>query len=125
MTDVINIKPCCLDLGLSDNIKVARKEAAFLKEVTNMVASRPRSLGLGETNKILNDLVKERGNSGKKMMKIGTALIIMPDPITGAIGVPLLVAGKMIDNRQSLNLKNVYEEVDRTLSSLSSVVSSL
>ena len=90
-----------------------------------MAASRPRSLEMDETNKCLKDLVKERGNSGKSLMKIGTALIIMPDPVTGAIGVPMLVAGKMIQNRQAANLKDVYNELNSMLSTLSSVVSSL
>ncbi|MDG6996018.1 MAG: hypothetical protein JRN52_08845 [Nitrososphaerota archaeon] len=110
---------------MSEDNAIAKREVALIKEATNLISSRPKTPSLEKTNESLIGITKERGNSGSKLMKVGTAMIIMPDPVTGAIGVPVLVAGKMISNRRASNLKNVYEEVNSTLTSLASAVSSL
>ena len=110
---------------MSEDNAIAKREVALIKEATNLISSRPKPPSLEKTNESLIEITKERGNSGSKLMKVGTAMIIMPDPVTGAIGVPVLVAGKMISNRRASNLKNVYEEVNSTLTSLASAVSSL
>lgn len=76
---------------------------------------------LGKTNKILKGVVVEKKNPGKKMMKIGAALILMPDPVTGAAGVPLVLLGKAISSRTGTNIKGVYAELQKTLEGLSSL----
>lgn len=125
MTIEINSESSCLDLGLPDTIAARRDEARLIKEATSLLSSRPRVPNIGNANECMKDLIKEQGNSGKNLVRVGTAMIILPDPITGAIGVPLLVAGKVLQSRQSVNLKGVYEELNNSLESLSSMVSSL
>jgi hypothetical protein len=105
---------------LSTRIEAARRETAFLREVAGLVGSRPKSMGTSETTESLRDVLRERKNSGKNLMKLGAALLLMPDPITDVAAVPVLIAGKMVSARESVNIKGVYDEVRQTLSCLSS-----
>jgi hypothetical protein len=59
--------------------------------------------------------VKERPDPGKKMMKIGAALILMPEPVTSAAGVPMVILGKAISSNRGTTLSGVYEEMRREL----------
>ncbi|MDA4130144.1 MAG: hypothetical protein OK457_05200 [Thaumarchaeota archaeon] len=106
---------------MSQSLSVAKKNVDLIKESAGLVSKRQPLPSFKETNAGLNDLVKKRSDNGKKLIALGTALIIMPDPITGAVGVPLLIGGKMMQRRQSSNIKNIYEEMRSTLNSLSSL----
>ena len=92
-----------------------------MKEAAQSLSSRPSMPSLTETNKALKDVVVEKKNPGKKMMKMGAALILMPEPVTSAAGIPMVLFGKAISSRTGTNIKDVYEELQRTLKGLSSL----
>ena len=75
---------------------------------------------LSETNKLVREIVKERSNPGKKMMKLGTALLIMPDPITDVAAVPMLILGQALSSNRGTNVSGVYEELRQSLKLISS-----
>jgi hypothetical protein len=106
---------------LPKEIDSARKDAAFMKELAERIQSRPRSLDTSRTSDSLKDIVRERRNSGKNLMRLGAALLIIPDPITDVAAVPVLIVGKVVSARETVNIKGVYEEVRKTLSCLSSL----
>ena len=106
---------------MSVALEPARKNASLVKTATSLLSERQRMPSLAKTNSTLTGLVKNRTDHGKKLLALGTALLIAPDPITDAAAVPVLIAGKLMQRRHSSNLKNVYEEMHQTLSSLSSL----
>ena len=106
---------------MTDNaLSSLRKDAKFLKETSERVSTLPRKLGTEGTCDKLRDLVKTRKNHGDKLIKIGVAMIICPDPISSVAGVPLVMAGKLLRSRQSINIKDVFADLNQTMSSLSS-----
>ena len=72
------------------------------------------------TNKLIRETLKDRSDTGKKMMKLGAALVMMPEPVTSAAGVPLILVGKALSLRQTTTISGVYEELKQTLDDLSS-----
>ena len=104
--------------ALSESIAQRRREAMLIKERANLLASRiglPKST---EATKLAKGTVKERSNIGKNMQRVGTALLIIPDPITGAAGVPLLAVGKALQMRQGTNIAETYQEFNQTMKAL-------
>lgn len=86
-----------------------------------MIASRSPLPNTKETNALIRGTLKEKGDTGKKMMKIGAALVLMPEPVTSAAGVPLILMGKAISSRKGTNIAGVYEELRQTFDNLQSV----
>ena len=97
-----------------------RKDAKFVKEISERVSTLPRKLETEETCEKIRDLAKTRKNHGDKLMKIGVAMIICPDPVSSVAGVPLVIAGKLLRSRQSISMKDVFSDLNRTMNSLSS-----
>ena len=102
-------------------LEPVRKNAGMVKTATTLLSERQRMPSLADTNSSLKGLVKNRPDHSKKLLALGTALLIAPDPITDAAAVPVLIAGKLLQRRQASSLKHVYEELHHTLSSLSSL----
>ncbi len=98
----------------------AKKEAAFLKDVALTAKDTIKSPGLKGTNESLRSLSRERKNYGDKMLSTGIVLVICPDPITGAIGLPLIAAGKALKSRASISIKDVLKESRETATLLRS-----
>lgn len=105
------------------SVDTSRRNVSLVKDAANSLAERITLPSFRDTNSVVKDLVKERKNTGKKLLTLGTALLIMPDPITDAAAVPVLIAGKVMQARQSIGVKNVYEEMRQTLSQISSICS--
>lgn len=103
----------------------AAREAEFLKQVTTRIKDTAAPLGVKKSNESLKDLVKERKNYGAPLLKAGAVLLIIPDPITDAAAIPVLAAGKILSSRQGSNVKEVYGDLAKSLSSLKSISSSL
>lgn len=76
---------------------------------------------LPKTSKVVKGVVAEDKNAGKKMMKVGTALILMPEPVTSAAGIPMVILGRALSSKTGTNVKGVYEELHKTLKSLSTL----
>lgn len=108
---------------MSSSLDDIRRRASLINEATSLLSERHLPPSFHETNKTVKDLVKERKDTGKKLLTLGTALLIMPDPITDVAAVPVLVAGKMIQSRHSINVKDVYDEMRLTLNQVSSACS--
>ena len=96
-----------------------KEEARLIKEATRIVSTRPQPQKFSGANKAVKDVMREQSNVGKNMLKLGTALLITPDPITSAAAVPILIGGKMLHARNGANVKEVYEELRKTLNAIS------
>ena len=123
MTRGIKRKFRVKESDLSSSVETARRNASLIKETTTLLKERQLPPSLHETKAIVKDLVKDRKDSSKKLLALGAALLIMPDPITDVAAVPVLVAGKVMQSRHAINVKNVYEEMRQTLNQLSSACS--
>jgi len=100
-----------------------KRNASLIKDGTSLISERHLPLSLRETNDTVKGLVKERRDTSKKLLTLGAALLIMPDPITDAAAVPVLIAGKVMQSRYSICTKNVYDEMRQTLNQISSLCS--
>jgi hypothetical protein len=63
---------------------------------------------------------ESKGGMASKLKKAGVTLIALPDPITGAVGVPVLVAGfalERIGNRE-LKIPEVTADLANTMREL-------
>jgi len=107
----------------SASLDPMRRNVSLIKEATSLVSQRQPPPSFHETNAKLKGLVKERKDVGKKLLTLGAALLIMPDPITDVAAVPVLVAGKVMQSRHSIGVKNVYDEMRQTLNQISSLCS--
>ena len=105
---------------MKENLRKATSDAAFLIEVARLVSSRPKIPSVKETKQGVRDLTREQGSSGKKMVKAGTVLLAFPEPITGIAGVPILLVGAALQKRCSANLKDIYRERNKLITSLAS-----
>ena len=110
-------------MDLSSNTAAARKNVKLINDAARMVSSRVPPPRLSETNKLVREIIKERGDPGKKMLKLGTALLIMPDPVTGVAAVPFLILGKVLSSNRGTNVREVNEELRKSLKEISSTVS--
>ena len=81
--------------------------------------------GCEKAKESVSGLVRERKNYGDKLLQAGAVLLIIPDPITDAAAIPVLAAGKILSSRQSSNLKDIYSDLSKTLTSLASLSSCL
>ena len=107
----------------ASSMETTRANVALLKDAASLLSKRDRPPSFRETNATVKDLVKERKDTGKKLLTLGAALLIMPDPITDVAAVPVLIAGKVMQARHSIGIKNVYEETRQTLNQISSICS--
>jgi len=55
------------------------------------------------------------------MKKVGVALIAAPDPITGAIGVPLVAAAYALKSKDPASLDSLAKETRRLIQDLKSI----
>ncbi len=92
----------------------------MILEVARVSTNRPKLPRLSETRRNIKDLTKQSGSIGNKLVKTGGALIAFPEPITGVVGVPILITGAAIRRKSSANLKEVHDKVKETLTSLAS-----
>ena len=100
-----------------------KRNAFLIREATSEISQRQALPSLRETNHDLRELVKERPNNGKKLLALGAALLIAPDPITDVAAVPVLIAGKVMQSRHAIGIKTVYDEMRETLNQVSSICS--
>ncbi len=122
LTSPINILPKGRRLEiLSQSLEPLKNDVRLIKSAAGLLSDRPVPPSLKSTNASLKGLTKKPSDHGKKLLALGTALIIAPDPFTGAAAIPVLIAGKMLERRRPIDLKNVYEEMGKSLSSLSSL----
>src|SRR5579875_232983 len=108
-----------------DGSRSARREARFLREFSERVQDSAFPLRVKETSESLKGLTRQRRNYGDSLIKAGVALLVIPDPITDAAAIPVLAAGKLLSSRQSSNLKDVYNNLSKSLSNLKNISSSL
>ena len=101
----------------------ARRNVSLIKDATSLLNDRNPPPSLRETNASLKDITKERHDTSRKLLTLGAALLIVPDPITDMAAVPVLIAGKVMQSRASIGVKNVHAELRETLSQLSSACS--
>jgi hypothetical protein len=73
-----------------------------------------------KTRDSVREVLNDKNNPGKEMMKVGAALIMMPEPVTSIAGVPILLFGKVINSNRGTNVKGVYEELSEALRIISS-----
>lgn len=99
----------------------SKRNALLLKNAAITLSSRPAMPSLSEANKSIKGVVAEDKNVGKRMMKVGAALILMPEPVTSAAGVPMVLLGRMISSNAGTNINGVYQELDKALKALSSL----
>ena len=56
---------------------------------------------------------------GKKMQKIGLALVLAPEPMTTPIGIAMMAAGKIIEKKYNgATIHDIGHETKRTLSAI-------
>ena len=94
-----------------------------LDSVSRVAADRTsaaRSLDPSDLDPKLNAITKP-GSIAGGMKKAGIALILTPDPITGAVGVPLVAASYAMKKREPASLSNLAEETRRVLRDLQSL----
>ena len=96
-----------------------RHKSKLIKDTVDLVSSRACLPSSRMARSSVNATLKETHNSGKKLMKLGAALILMPEPVTSIAGVPILLAGKAISSKGSTNIKGVYEELNQALKAIS------
>ncbi len=105
---------------LSSKTAAARKNVKLINDVAGIVSSREPPPKLSETNKLVRGIIRERSDPGKKMLKLGTALLIMPEPITSVASVPMLILGKALSSNRGANVSGIYEELRKSLKIISS-----
>ncbi len=110
-------------MELSASLASARRNASLIKAATGLLSERESPPSFIETNKAVKGLVKKRTDHGKKLLTLGAALLIMPDPVTDMAAVPVLIAGKVLQARHAISVKNVYDEMRHSLSQISSACS--
>ena len=110
-------------MELSASVAPARRNASLIKAASGLLAERGPPPSFHETNAAVKDLVKKRTDHGKKLLTLGTALLIMPDPVSDMAAVPVLIAGKVLQARHAISVKNVYDEMRHSLSQISSACS--
>ena len=54
------------------------------------------------------------------MLKLGTALLIMPEPITSVASVPMFVLGRALSSNRGANVSGIYEELRKSFKVISS-----
>ena len=102
-------------IALSESLDEKRKNVKLIKEQTSLLTERIGLPKSEEATKVVKDAVKEKSNIGKNLVKVGTALIIIPDPITSAAGVPIAAVGKVLDSRQGASIAETLREFDQTI----------
>ncbi|HVB12852.1 MAG TPA: hypothetical protein VNE86_06940 [Nitrososphaerales archaeon] len=104
---------------MSSITAAARKKAKLINDAAGIVSSRVPPPKVSETTKLVREIIKERSDPGKKMLKLGTALLIMPEPITGVAAIPMLLIGKMLSSNRGANVSGIYEELRKSLKVIS------
>lgn len=105
---------------MSSETATARKNAKLINNAAGIVSSRVSPPKLSEANKLVREIIRERSDPGKKMLKLGTALLIMPEPITSVASVPMLILGKALSSNRGANVSGIYEELRKSLKLISS-----
>ena len=110
-------------MELSASLAPARRNASLIKAASGLLSERELPPSFHETNTVVKDLVKKRADHGKKLLTLGAALLIMPDPVTDMAAVPVLIAGKVLQAKHAIGVKNVYDEMRHSLNQISSACS--
>ena len=104
---------------MSSITAAARKKAKLINDAAEMISSRVPLPKVSETTNLVKEVIKERSDPGKKMLKLGTALLIMPEPITGVAAIPMLIIGKALSSNRGANVSGIYEELRKSLKVIS------
>ncbi len=99
-----------------ETLRIMKERERLRRQFAEGIAS---SIGAAGPVKSMS---RDKANSGvaSKLKKAGVTLIALPDPVTGAVGVPVLAAGfaiEKIGNRE-LTLPEVTAELVRTFREL-------
>jgi len=120
LTLEINISFLPHQINLEPKTAVARNNVRLVKLAAGSLSSRIPPPSFSNTNRVVKDVVKDRSDPGKRMMTVGTALLILPEPITGVAAVPVLILGKALSNRSGTSVKGIYEEIRKSMRAISS-----
>ena len=105
-----------------------RKDARFFRHYSSFLdlKSRERILELRRTNAMLRSFVVEKRTGGQRLIQLAAVLFAIPDPITGAAGVPVLIAGQLTKMKSSkrTEIQRVFDGVNWNISSLISLAES-
>lgn len=107
-------------MNLSSGTAAAKKNAKLIRAAADSLSSRVQPPRLSQTRKAVDQVVKQRSDPGKKMMNVGTALLIMPEPITSVAAVPVLIVGRALSSKSGTNVTGIYEELTKTMKIISS-----
>ena len=99
-----------------ETIRVARERAEMAKNFAKGIAAS------AAVTRPVKSMSQQDTNSGmaSKLKKVGVTLIALPDPVTGAVGVPMLAAGfalEKLSNRE-LKIPEVTADLARTMREL-------
>ena len=94
-------------------VKSLQRTAADAQRVSD-------SMDTAKTGDHMRKLTKPNSPSST-MKKVGVALIAAPDPITGAIGVPLVAAAYALKSKDPASLDSLAKETRRLIQDLKSI----
>ncbi|MEK6929370.1 MAG: hypothetical protein AABZ42_01710 [Thermoproteota archaeon] len=88
----------------------AKRRASLYTDMTKFDGkSTARSLGC----------VQRASAPGKKMQKIGVALVLAPEPVTTPIGIVLMAAGTILEKKYNgATIHDIGHETKRTISTI-------
>lgn len=102
---------------------MARERAEMAKNFAQGLASSAAAVGPVKT------MSQQDSKSGtaSKLKKLGVTLIALPDPVTGAVGVPVLAAGFALEKlgRRELKIPEVTSDLAKTMRELEKLRRSL
>lgn len=91
-----------------------------LQRTANDAKSVSASLDTSKTRSHIKQLVKPSSPTST-MKKVGIALIAAPEPITGAVGVPLVAAAYALKSKEPASLGTLAKETRRLIQDLESI----
>ncbi len=99
-----------------ETLREARERAEMAKQFADGLAGSVAAAGP------VKAMSREDSNSGmaSKLKKAGVTLIALPDPVTGAVGVPMLAAGFALEKlgKRELRIPEVTSDLAKTMREL-------
>lgn len=99
----------------------AQRKAAILRDLSRLETRQRMPLVATHIRGDLQRLVRPPSLSGK-LITLGVAAFLLPDPISDVPGAALILLGKLLENRMApLRLKDVAHDARRTLQELAAI----
>ncbi|MDG7039330.1 MAG: hypothetical protein JRN37_09330 [Nitrososphaerota archaeon] len=89
-----------------DMKEIIMKRAAIARSFTEAINPRPVTQAF--------NTIKSSNKLGNNMIKVGIAIIAIPDPISDLPGAGLVVMGYMLKKASSIGLNDLSCEINRT-----------